>query len=552
VTDLYGTVQGIGQAHGRMKQEADAAFAAGDYALGTRKVLSWLTPVVGPAVIDKSADFVMKGDYGSALGVILGFGVNLATPAVISKVRALRVPLAPRNVNPTERAAVRFGMREGVPVDAATATGNRFVRGAQKLADESFLGSVAGSKARQAQAEALAATGERLAARTAAAPVTAEQAGQGVRDAVAAKATAMGQEATTAYTTLRALEAQKAQRISQVGGVQGPATSVRPFTDVPLAVDIAPTKAALRPIYDALTREAALVPLLGDKAKALTTLDRLMQAPDLASLSVADAALSDIKALARVDQAFSRTRGQGIAAKAVSNLDQAVVAAAKQGGADVFKALMDGRAATVNKYKAIGVFDVLRSEPVQVFNQLTARQDTAVNLLRSVQREAPKELPRLGRAYLEGLLEKATAEGGFGRAQGLMADWQKLGLQSKMLMFKDPALIRDIDSFFLLAKRIADNPNPSGTALTVTKYGELSLLVSNPLVGVPMSVSAAGLSKLLHSPRAVRVMLRGLRVPVGNRAAATAATAEFGKIAREHGALLTPAVVTERQEVAQP
>lgn len=550
VTDLGGTVKGIGQAHGRMAQEAEAAFRAGDYALGTRKFLSWMTPVVGPAVIDKSADFAAKGDYGSALGVILGFAGNMATPAAISKVGSVRVPFAPRNVNAAERAAVQFGLREGVPVDAATATGNRFVRGTQKLADESLLGSVTGAKARQAQADALAATGERLASRTAPAPVTAEQAGQGVRDAVVARGTALNAAAGRAYDTLRALEARS---IGPSGAIRGPVTSMRPFTNIPLAVDIAPTKAALRPTYDALKREADLnIPLMGDKARILSSLDRMFQGPDLVPLSIADAVLSDVKSFARVDQAFQRTVGQGVAAKTVTSLDQAVVAAAKQGGADVFKALMDGRAATVNKYKAIGVFDVLRSEPVQVFNQLTARQDTAVNLLRQVQREAPKELPRLGRAYLEGLLEKATAEGGFGRAQGLMADWQKLGLQSKLLMFKNPTLIHDIDSFFLLAKRIADNPNPSGTALTVTKGGELSLLVSNPLVGVPVSVSAAGLSKLLHSPRAVRVMLRGLRVPVGNRAAATAATAEFGKIAREHGALLAPVAVTERQEPVRP
>lgn len=545
--DLPGTARHMLQAQGKVGQEALDAFEAGDYATGTRKALNWLVPIIGPQ-IDRAGDLMNEGRYGAGVGAAVGVGAQLAAPAVIGKVKSVTPRVLPRNPNAATRAAVEFGQREGIPVDAATSSGNRFVGGVQKLADESIGGSVVAGRARQTQAQALTQTGERLAAKTAPAVVTTEQAGQGVRDALTTRAASFNAAADAAYTQLRTLETAQAGRIAATGGVRGPATAAKPFTNVPLAVDIAPTKAAMQPIYTTLKREAELVPLMGDKARALTALDRLMTAPDVAPLSVADAALSELKTLSRVDQTFRRTAGQGATAQAVTNLDRAVVAAATQAGPEAFKALMGGRAATVNKFKTIDLLDKLNpSEPVRVFNQLTAGKDAGIALLRDVGRQAPQELPKIGRAYLEGLLEKATAEGGFGRGAGVYADWQRLGTQSKLMLFRNAGLVRDLDNFFLLAKRIADNPNPSGTALTLSKQGEGLLLVTNPALGVPVSVGATALSKLLHSPAAVKTLTRGLRIPVGQRAAATAASAELAKLVEEAGVTRVPATADQQQ-----
>jgi hypothetical protein len=535
------TATGMLSAQGKLAEDAKAAFEAGDYALGTRKFLHYLVPFLGPQ-LEKRGEQIDRGEYSKAFGGTVGDAINIFAPAAVSQVKALRAPrMAPQNVNAAERAAVEFGMREGIPVDAATATGNRFVRGTQKLADESLIGSTVGAKARQAQVEGFATVGDRLAARANPTPVTAEQAGQGVRTAVGRTASGHQAAADTAYDTLRTIERQQAQRVAQTGGVQPPASaSPQAFTNVPLAVDVTQTKAAMQPIYNALKREAELVPLMGDKAKALTALDRLMNAPDFAPLSIADSALGDLKAVSRVTDAFRRTEGQGVVAEAVKNLEQSVRTTATKAGPDVFKALMDGRAATVNKYKAIEVLDALRDEPVKVFQQLTASKDGAVGLLRQVQREAPGELPKIGRAYLEGLLEKAKSAGGFEHADALFRDWQNLGVNTKVLLFKDPGLVSDLDKFFLLAKKTAENPNPSGTALTWFKGGEATLLINNPAAGVPLSLSAAALSKLLHSKAAVRAMVRGFSIPVGNRAASAAVTAELTKYAHDAGIPLVP------------
>ena len=98
---------------------------------------------------------------------------------------------------------------------------------------------------------------------------------------------------------------------------------------------------------------------------------------------------------------------------------------------------------------------------------------------------APDELPKIGRAFLDNLMGQATAEGGFGHAKKLYADWQRVGPDTKRLLFKDPALVRDLDSFFLLAKRLSDTPNPSGTALTLNAGAQFGLVFTNPTVGVP-------------------------------------------------------------------
>lgn len=545
--DPVGTIKGIGAAQGTLGQESADAFKSGDYLTGTRKLVNYLIPILGPG-LDRSGDLAAEGKYGAAGGAAAAIGAQVVAPELIRRVPSVTARIAPRNANPAERAAVDFGMREGIPVDAGTATGNPVVRGTLWGSERTLGGSVVGGRARQAQAEGFATVGDRLSARASAAPVTAEQAGQGVRDAVRQRAATFNAEANTAYSRLRALEAQATPQtvnVSQPGRMPGGGTiPVNVPTSMRLAVDIGPTKTAMRPVYDALKRESELVPLMGDKARALTNLDRLMNAPDMAPLSVADGALSEIKALAR--------DGNRIAAQTVTTLDQAVVASAKQGGQPVLDALMQGRAATVNKYKTLATLDKLHAtEPVKVFTQLTAGKDSAVSLLRDVQKHAPAELPTLGRAFVEGLLEKATAEGGFGRTAGVMADWERLGPQTKLLLFKNPGFVRDLDSFFLLAKKAAENPNASGTAFQAGITGQAIAIYANPALGLGLQVGGTGLAALLHSPRAVRLIVKGMRIPVGNTAAATAVTAELAKLVRESEGRLVPGVATTSEE-SQP
>jgi len=193
-------------------------------------------------------------------------------------------------------------------------------------------------------------------------------------------------------------------------------------------------------------------------------------------------------------------------------------------GAEGLQLLRDGRTATVAKYDAADVLKALRDEPVQAFNQLTWGNDAGIAQLREVAKLAPDEMPRIGRAYVENMLKEATAEGGFTREASMLRQWQNLGPETKKILFRDPMKIRDLDNFFLLAKKAAENPNPSGSGLIATSSGSVGYAFVNPATGIPMIIGAGALSKLLHSPKAVAALSKGLD-PKFNTGLGRAATA---------------------------
>lgn len=194
-------------------------------------------------------------------------------------------------------------------------------------------------------------------------------------------------------------------------------------------------------------------------------------------------------------------------------------------GNEALALLQEGRAATVKKYDAADVLKALRDEPVQAFSQSTWAKDAGIAQLREVAKLAPEQMPRIGRAFVDELLTDAKAEGGLSREAAMLRRWQNLGTETKKILFKNPMLIRDLDNFFLLAKKVAENPNPSGTAAVTTYRGSLVYTFFDPIGGATMIIGAGALSKLLHSPRAVAALSRGLdpRFNKGLGAAATAA-----------------------------
>ena len=531
------TAKAVGQSHleqGRKAWElAKTADSFEDYLELAGRVGATALPVLGPVAAD-IGEQIGSGDVAGGMGRGTALLATVVAPAAVRGVRQAMPARPARAQAPVNVAddAVQFARDRGVPMSVGQSTGNPVTRGIEQLNERtSIVGSIVTRNARQQQAEALANVGYDLARQVSPSPVMAEQAGQGVRDAVTARAAALDAAADTAYSKLRAAEAKQADTIARTGGLRSPATSARPFTDKPLAVDIAPTKAAMTPIYEALVQENSIVPFMSgsQKGKALVALKRIMDGPDVAPLSIADGALSEIKSLARVDQAFRRTAGQGIAAEAVKNLDAAVRATATQAGPDVLKALMDGRAATVNKFKTIDVLDKLRTEPVQVFNQATYAKDAGVGTLREIARVAPSELPKVGRAFLDDLLTTATSEGGFGHTQAIATKWQNLGPQTKRLLFQDPALVKDLDNFFLFAKKAGENLNPSGSAFVGTLSAKGAFTVMNPATGIPLEIGQTALSKLLWSPTVVRLLNRSLTTPVKARGSAQRIVSELTK-----------------------
>jgi hypothetical protein len=60
-------------------------------------------------------------------------------------------------------------------------------------------------------------------------------------------------------------------------------------------------------------------------------------------------------------------------------------------------------------------------------------------------------------------------------------------------------------------------------------------MVSAPWIGVPLQVGTAALSKLLHSDAGVRLLTRGLKIPIGNKAAGAAWVADLSAATNPSG-----------------
>lgn len=524
------TLKSVLGAQGVPLARAEQAFKEGDYTRGVAHTLYWLLPLIGPRMSDAGEDMT-QGEYAKGLGKTLDVGLQIAGPAAVSQLRKVSVPgLSGTNLTATEQAAVDFGNKRGVPLDAATANGRPIVAIGQKRVSDTMGGAGVAEKFKAGQAQALTRVGGELATQTHPTMIDPVGAGTEVRGAVQGRIQQLHGEATRAYEQLRQIEASApAQTL--------PTTPGAPPQAMKLAVDLKPARTQLQPLYDSLLRERELVGTLqGGKARALVALDTLMRGPEYAPLSVVDGALGELKSMARgAEMPELRNGGQSTAAEAVKYLDAQVRATATQAGPNVIGALEKGRAATVAKYQAADVLDTLSTEPRKVFDMLTTRKDGAITRLRALEKETPAELPKIGRAYLEDLLQRATADGSFKHADALYAEWQKLGDETKGLIFKDPKLVANLDSYFLLAKRIAQNPNPSGTARVMTFFN------------IGSTVPAYALARLFYSPTGVALLKRGLSVPVSSQAARAAYLAEVTKATGEAG-MLRPALAADTQE----
>jgi hypothetical protein len=188
----------------------------------------------------------------AAAGDMTGFAATAAAPnAERSRRGRARDTCGAAHGRLTRRSAANaFGSR-GVPLDAATKTGNAFVRGIQKVTGESILGAPTIARARASQAEALQRVGGDIADTVHPSPVSPEGAGAGVSESVRQVMSDLHAQANEAYGRFR-----KAEQGATPDMVPA-RDSMEPMKlDEPLGRQI-----ALKPIYDRLARENQVVPL---------------------------------------------------------------------------------------------------------------------------------------------------------------------------------------------------------------------------------------------------------------------------------------------------
>lgn len=635
---------GIVAAQEQVRREAVGRYRSGDYAGAAVKALEWLIPVVGPALSESGND-IEQGRPWRGVGKAGGVALALTGPKALENMQ-IRVPAVMRNGNQAEAAALKFAEEKGIPVDAATATGNPFVRNVQTATANTPLGSLPAMRGQAAQTAALKRVGGELADAVYPEAVAPEQAGQGLRESLNFQAKKLHGKANQAYERLRQFEKdpelseqvpssqaaavqrtlnEEAKRTAgrapsdaewselrrmreeldaigyseggtirnaakhyEVGDDMRQSPYVKPAAGSPvyhdilqeapgtadmtrkavqvsieqalrtgkftnaakgalvvaqkrlqgslrvskpmlppgagsveaatetmlLPADVRPAKAALQPVYDRIMRQ---LPVTQQRSSpALKAMENILTGPDYAPITQLEQDLGALKALARgADLPELRDMSQGLAATAVKQLDTAVRDAAAKAGSGAVQALEEGRAATRGKYAVKDVLTQLREEPVQAFGQAVYAKDAGVGLLRQLQKQAPAEMPRIGRAYLDDLLAKATADGGFDKAKTLETSWQNLGPQTKAILFPDRGHVQALDNYFRLAKMIGRNPNPSGTALVGTSLASVQGLFYAPAPTVAGNVGAFALSSVLRSPKATQLFTRGTSLVLG-------------------------------------
>lgn len=480
-----------------------------------------------------------NGNVGGAAGDIVGSlpYALLPSPGRVQGKPTARVPLTPKIINPNaaEASALSFLEGEGVPVSAGAKTGNAFVKNIQKAADSTPLGAMVAKSSETATTEALQATSKRLAGRANETPgkqpgpaVVPEQAGADLRGAIKKTAESHAADADTAYEQFRQIESDPANiRSVQQGVKQAPQVNVQgnpipgKTTAAPIMEDVAlPTN--LKSIKDMLAPIVAdmdkwMEPAKRNSSAGYQAAKSILNGPDNVPASVAEAGLGGLKQLAREGAG----RNAGLAKLVVPKLQTVIDDAVSQANSpDAIKALQAGRTSTAAQYGTKAVLDQLRQEPVQTFGQMTYAKDAGVELLRKASKEAPFEMRKIGRAYLEDLFGKAQSQGGWTGADGLFSKWRDLGPETKRIIFSDPQLVSDLDKFFLGAKKIAENPNPSGTAIVGLSAASGAGMVLHPATGVPLVLGAGAISKLMHSSAGVRLLTKGISMPVNAPAAA--------------------------------
>lgn len=203
------TISGIGKAQGQLALDAKAAFDAGDYLTASRKAMEYLIPVLGPEMSGAGDEAGSGKPGGVARG--LGQATGIALGAFIGPESIAHLPNAVKvggkfiNRNLRERAAMKFANEQNIPVSAGVQTGNQFVRGLEKVADTTPLGSLVAEQAAESTQANLRRVGGELANQVHPEAVTPMQAGESARKAVHSVAKSRSKAADVSYDAIRDL-----------------------------------------------------------------------------------------------------------------------------------------------------------------------------------------------------------------------------------------------------------------------------------------------------------------------------------------------------------
>lgn len=513
-------------------------------------------PIVGPMISQPIEQF-RSGDVAGGMGTLTGEAASILGPKLLEG-RAARVPIVlafKNSLNPVEQAAQRWLESKGVDTSLGLQTGSKPIRNLEGSV-QNDIGGAGYALARKAQtrADTLNLADQMMQQLSPGGPITRSQAGEGALNQFKTDIRMRDLEADQAYGNAYKVENDPANLRSvpkEVETAQGWQTVRDPngnpaYEDMPLPVDMFTIQVALKPVAERYART-----LSDTDARAslgLKTMREIINGPRHKPLSQAEQDLGLLKQASKTEKGLRelRTESQGLAANSVRLLQQEInsTMANARGGQQGLAELQAGRLATAKKWdlydtaRKFGKPNIEELEPVAVANKLLSGEDLQAGFLRKIQQMAPAEMPKIGRAYLEGLLDRATREGDIGHMTQVLNQWDKLGNQSKQAFFG--AAAPEFEQLFVNLKRLAEEANPSRTGymqnINRMKHAVFSLGggllgahgggTEGALLGVAAGevahvIGNAALARLLYSPKFTSLLRRGIELQLsGNRAGA--------------------------------
>ena len=521
--EIPGKALELGKALGRAQLEqfrkGGEALGRGDYSSAFGYNLAGLLPVIGPAAAEIGEE-AGEQRFGRAAAHALELGGPEVARAL--KIGPLikpvaRAPEVEQAIQATEAAGVRtsLGQRLGSLRLQKIERNLQNFAGSEREATEFYLG----------QQEDLANRMHDLASRAAPATMTAEDTGLAIKNRLAQRVGRLKGAADQLYDNVRAQAALAKQTLQN--GWTGPFGSrriLRKTFEAP--VDIRQLKQGLRPVWNNFQAafqqpaRAAASPAYRAFEQLMNTKDWYMNALDF------DRTLGAIKAMARDGNSpLLNTQSQRIAKIMIGEGEKRLAAALSRVSPSVQGQLARGRA-LVKAYHEIADFsDSLGDQPGPVYERLVRRGLGPLDALKTLQRFAPQELQQVGRTYLEGLIRKATEEGGFQRSAGVMQSWKDMAPEVKEVLF-GPGQTQDIHDFLLAAKNL--NPaEGSATAGRLAAFLPHVAVLSSLFTGHP--VAAGGIfvaehtaprimARMLFQPGTARLLTAAITQPAGSKA----------------------------------
>jgi hypothetical protein len=432
-------------------------------------------------------------------------------------------PFVSEQTNPVERQALDWYKQQGMPLSTGQDTGSQQVNRIEQSL-ENVPGAAGKTQAFfDAQQPKIADIGNNLAASISPTQTNAYGAGKTVEDSLQKEIRSLKGDADNLYGQVRSAVTANPTQV-QVGATLTPdpndptghvSNPIMQAFNAP--VNIQTLQAQMKPVYDDLTR---LMPVARQQSSpAFQALSDLMKSQDPAMDAMDfDKYLSAVKSIARDgDSPYLTTRSQGLAKQIIGTGETELNNALAQADPTIPATLQRARSKVKAYYDVADLLNDIqgsKDEPAALYHNLVSGGDRTYDTLQRIHAIDPQVTQTLGRTYFESLLNKATAEGGFGRAPGLMQDWQRMGPQTKMLLFGGPTAVAELNNFFQGAKMLTNNANPSGTAKMLYALGPIGIGLDMAMgpgspqdkikrlgVEAPTAMFAMrGLSNLLLSP----------------------------------------------------